>query len=74
MNNYAGSKLIEIGISTCKLCGGNMVVGDYIEQTFTGIPDFPGDKYPSTVSAGGSGSFRKNGCLKCSDCGHSIAF
>lgn len=35
-----------------------------------GEPDFPGDEYASTFSAGGPGAVID--CLKCSSCGWSV--
>lgn len=53
----------------CKKCGGEMKQGLAIEQTFTGMPDFPGCRDVVTLSAGGPG--RLIGCMKCVDCGWS---
>lgn len=55
---------------TCKKCGGEMREGVAIKQTYTGMPDFPGDKYPVTMSPGGKGKIIP--CLKCADCGWSM--
>jgi hypothetical protein len=54
----------------CKKCGGDMHEGKAIAQTLTGMPDFPGDKSPVTLSAGGPGVLID--CLKCSKCGWSM--
>lgn len=54
----------------CRKCGGVMEPGKAIEQTYTGLPDFPGDRYAVTVSPGGPGKLVD--CLKCSACGWSV--
>ena len=41
-----------------------------IAPTYTGIPDFPGDKHCVTISPGGPGKLVD--CLKCEKCGHSV--
>jgi len=57
---------------TCKKCNGEMRLGQALEQTLiSGSPDFPGDKVGITMSAGGPGKLVD--CMKCSDCGWSIA-
>ena len=53
----------------CRKCGGVMVPGLAIEQTWTGIPDFIGGAV-MTVSPGGPGKLSE--CLKCSVCGWSV--
>lgn len=54
----------------CPKCAGLMSPGQAIQQTYTGIPDFPGDPTPVTVSPGGPGKLVD--CLKCVKCGHSV--
>ena len=53
----------------CKKCKGEMKPGKAIMQTWTGIPDFPGDKSCITMSPGGRGKLID--CLKCTKCGYS---
>lgn len=55
---------------TCKRCGGPMAPGQAIAQTYTGLPDFPGDEHAVTVSPGGPGKLVD--VLKCSACGWSV--
>ena len=55
----------------CKKCNGAMKLSKAIEQTYTGLPDFPNDQYPVTLSPGGTG--RLVDCLKCCECGWSIS-
>ncbi len=55
---------------TCKKCGGAMKPGKAIAQTWTGLPDFPGDKHCVTLSPGGSGKLIE--CVKCEECGWSM--
>lgn len=56
----------------CRKCGGDMVEGMALEQTFTaGTPDFPGDKEAVTFSAGGPGKMVP--CHKCILCGWSVS-
>lgn len=62
--------LSTMDVILCKKCRGEMRPGKAIEQTYSGIPDFPGDKYPTTVSPGGKGKLIE--CLKCENCGWSI--
>jgi hypothetical protein len=52
-------------------CTGLMLPGVALESTLRGLPDFPGDTQPVTVSEGGPG--RLVHCLKCRVCGHSEA-
>lgn len=55
----------------CNKCGTYMKRGIATLQTYVGgMPDFAGDDYSSTFSAGGTG--RVINCWKCPDCGHSI--
>ena len=54
----------------CKHCNGEMKPGKAIENTFTGMPDFPGDKHVVTLSPGGPGKLID--CLKCVSCGWSM--
>lgn len=55
---------------TCRKCGGEMKPSKAILQTYTGIPDFPGDTEIVTLSPGGPGKVAP--CLKCSKCGWSV--
>ena len=55
----------------CKKCGGQMKPSKAIAPTYTGIPDFPGDKHCVTISPGGPGKLVD--CLKCEKCGHSVS-
>jgi len=55
---------------TIRNCHGTMKFSKAMRSTTTGIPDFMGDKYPVTLSAGGPGTLIE--CLKCDKCGHSI--
>jgi len=56
----------------CLKCDIEMIPGKAIQQTVAGgIPDFPGDKFGSTISAGGPGVLVD--CWKCPDCGRSIS-
>lgn len=57
-------------VPRCRRCGGEMKPGKAIQQTYTGMPDFP-DGAVVTLSAGGSG--RLVDCDKCEKCGHSVA-
>ncbi len=54
----------------CKKCDIEMLKGVAIEQTYTGMPDFPSDNYVCTLSPGGSGKMVM--CLKCPECGYSV--
>lgn len=55
----------------CRKCGIPMVPGKATAQTFVaGHPDFPGDRYAVTYSAGGPGQLID--CQKCPRCGHSV--
>ena len=53
----------------CRKCGGFMLPGKAILQTYTGIADFLGGE-TVTMSPGGGGELVD--CLKCSSCGHSV--
>ena len=56
----------------CKHCNGEMKPGKALQSTFnSGMPDFPGDKNVVTLSPGGPGKLID--CLKCSNCGWSMA-
>jgi hypothetical protein len=68
----AGTGQIEMTTCTVKSCGGVMLPSKAIAQTYGGMPDFPGDAKPVTVSAGGPGKLVD--CLKCVKCGHSVRF
>lgn len=59
------------GNKQCKKCGGEMVEGKAIEQTYvSGMPDFIGDAVGITMSAGGGGKLIN--CMKCKECGWSV--
>lgn len=53
----------------CRKCGGKMIQSKAIQETYTGIPDFP-DGEVCTVSHGGTG--RLIDCMKCEQCGWSV--
>lgn len=53
----------------CKKCGGLMVKGKAIEQTYGGVPDFSNGEVV-TVSPSGPGKLIN--CLKCEACGWSV--
>ena len=57
-------------IRRCDKCGGEMKPGKAIAQTWTGTPDFHGDKHCVTVSPGGPGKLVD--CMKCVNCGWSV--
>jgi hypothetical protein len=48
-----------------------MLRGHALQNTLTGVPDFPGDNHPVTVSR--TGPAQVVACLKCIKCGYSIA-
>lgn len=52
----------------CRRCGAPMTDGLAIEQTYTGVPDFPGGTIV-TISPGGPGKLGT--CKKCTHCGWS---
>ncbi len=54
----------------CRKCSGKMINSIAIEETCTGIPDFPGGDVV-TVSPGGPGKLIK--VKKCSRCGWSVS-
>lgn len=54
----------------CRHCHGQMKPGQAIKQTYTGLPDFPGDTDRVTLSPGGPGVVVE--CLKCEQCGWSV--
>lgn len=54
----------------CRKCDGQMRRGLALAQTFSGVPDFPGDTHGITMSPGGQGQLVD--CLKCLDCGWSV--
>jgi ribosomal protein L37E len=60
------SKLAQI----CRRCGSAMHPGIAMGQTYTGIPDFPGDTHATTFSPGGPGVVVQ--CSKCTACGWSV--
>lgn len=66
----AGSICVGVVMSSCLRCGGQMKPGKAIQQTYTGIPDFPNGAVV-TLSVGGPG--RLVDCDKCEKCGHSVA-
>lgn len=47
-----------------------MQPGVAIQNTLTGMPDFPGDRHAVTVSPGGPGKLID--CMKCIACGWSV--
>jgi hypothetical protein len=53
----------------CRKCNGLMQPSKAIQETYTGVPDFPG-AHVVTVSAGGPG--RLIDCMKCEACGWSV--
>lgn len=55
----------------CRRCDAAMRPGIALGQTYSGIPDFPGDDHVCTISPGGPGAIIT--CLKCSGCGHSVS-
>lgn len=63
-------KAAEPDATKCRKCNGNMRPGTYLAQTFSGVPDFPGDTHAVTVSPSGPGRLAE--CLKCDACGHSV--
>ena len=54
----------------CRRCGGAMLPGKAIAQTFGGKPEWPGDTI-YTMSPEGPGRLIE--CLKCEKCGYSIS-
>jgi len=54
----------------CKYCKTKMQESKAIAQTYTGAPDFPGDKHCVTLSPGGKGKLID--CYKCPLCGWSV--
>ena len=46
---------VMVQAKLCPRCGAGMRPGIAIEQTYTGMPDFPGDKCAVTLSPGGPG-------------------
>lgn len=54
----------------CRRCGSPMRPGIAMGQTYTGIPDFPGDTHATTFSPGGPGVLVP--CSKCATCGWSV--
>jgi hypothetical protein len=62
--------MLSLDYTRCKKCGGELAPGKAIENTYTGLPDFPGDKHPVTMSPGGKGTLID--CMKCEKCGWSI--
>jgi len=53
----------------CRKCSGLMQPSKAIQETYTGVHDFP-DGIVVTVSAGGPG--RLVDCMKCEKCGWSV--
>lgn len=53
----------------CQRCGGQMLPGKALAQTYGGTPDFSCGSVV-TMSPRGTGKLIK--CLKCGKCGHSI--
>ena len=60
----------EVEVNPCVKCGGEMLFGLAISQTWTGIPDFLGGEVV-TMSPGGNGKLVD--CMKCVNCGWSVA-
>ena len=64
---------VEQGVRPLKCsrprCDGDMVQGFAMQQTYSGVPDFPGGAVV-TMSPGGPG--RLIGCWKCAVCGWSV--
>lgn len=54
---------------TCKRCNVPMLISQGYEQTYSGIPDFPGSTEACTMTPDGT-SLAK--CWKCPECGHSV--
>lgn len=54
----------------CLRCDGTLAEGVAIQETLTGVPDFPGGAV-ATVSPGGPG--RLVPCMKCVKCGYSLS-
>jgi len=54
----------------CPKCRVRLAPGIVMLQTWTWLPDFPGDTHPVTLSPGGPGRIGR--CLKCPESGHSI--
>lgn len=63
--------MTTVNKKTCRKCGGEMKPRKDIENTYTGIPDFPGDSEPVTVSPGGPGKLVD--VNKCVECGWSVS-
>ena len=60
----------EYPLDACKKCGGEMKRGIATGQAWSGVADFPGDRYAMTISPSGPGYLMP--CLKCSACGWSV--
>lgn len=59
------------GDQCCKKCNGKMIPSKALDQILSGVPDFPNDKQPVTLSP--SGRARLIDCEKCSQCGWSVS-
>lgn len=57
--------------TACRRCGGPMLRGHALQNTLSGTPDFAGDPHPVTISR--TGPAKVVPCLKCVNCGYSIA-
>ncbi len=55
----------------CHKCGGIMSPSTYIVPHMGGVPDFPGDNHPVTMSVT-PGPANSAPCLKCVECGWSV--
>lgn len=65
--------VLTTSVQTCRKCGGTMKPGKATRQTLVGgMPDFPGDKHATTLSAGGPGKLID--CMKCERCGWSVTW
>lgn len=72
--SFGGSKCMCAACQghACRKCGGIMLPGKAILQTYTGTDDFTGTgSGVVTMSPGGGGILAD--CSKCSKCGHSVS-
>jgi len=63
-------QVVDRRANRCKKCEGDMQPGVAIQNTLTGMPDFPGDRHAVTLSPGGPGKLID--CMKCTACGWSV--
>lgn len=56
-------------MNRCPKCRVKLKPGIVILQTYTGLPDFPGETRAMTMSPGGMGKLAE--CDKCPKCGYS---